>query len=88
MNTPDPMTVAELRELLATFPDDMPVLVQGYEDGYDPLLRDGVYTQTMYFNVEKCNVYGPHFPHQRTGLGTYPASRVADALVLARDVPR
>lgn len=29
------LTVGRLRELLAAFEDDTPVLVDGYEDGYD-----------------------------------------------------
>ncbi|WP_313263064.1 hypothetical protein [Stutzerimonas kunmingensis] len=31
------MTVAQLIQLLQQFPDDMAVLVEGYENGYDPI---------------------------------------------------
>ena len=31
------MTVSELTQLLATYPPDMRVVVDGYEDGYDDL---------------------------------------------------
>jgi hypothetical protein len=31
----DPVTVKELMEILKTFPEDLPVLVSGYESGYE-----------------------------------------------------
>lgn len=31
------MTVAQLIQWLQQFPDDMAVLVEGYENGYDPI---------------------------------------------------
>jgi hypothetical protein len=31
------LTVQQLIELLRQYPDDLPVVVQSYEDGYDPV---------------------------------------------------
>ena len=36
------MTVKALRDRLADLPDDMKVLVEGYEGGYDPLLPENI----------------------------------------------
>lgn len=38
----DEMTVGELRAYLETFDDDMIVCVNGYETGYDPVIRPNI----------------------------------------------
>ena len=52
------MRVGELKRLLEAFPDDMPVVVNGYEDGFDnaapPILRNVI------LHVYKVSYYGPH----------------------------
>jgi len=41
------MTIKELKDKLSEFPDDMTVVVSGYENGYDDIYSD----------VEKITVY-------------------------------
>jgi len=55
--TNKPTTVQELIDILKTFPPDMPVLVSGYETGYecfyDPYVADLVHQpDNMYFDGE------------------------------------
>jgi len=38
------MTVRQVIELLQQYPDDLPVVVQGYEEGYDPVTDVGELT--------------------------------------------
>ncbi len=41
------MTVAELMQLLAVLPSDTPVLVSGYESGYDELDSANIQAKTV-----------------------------------------
>ena len=41
------MTVREFKELLEKYPSDMPVMVSGYEDGWDDVKPGSVSKQTV-----------------------------------------
>lgn len=41
------MTVKELMELLKKYPDDLRVVVNGYEDGYDDLSPNRIFTRKI-----------------------------------------
>lgn len=41
------MTVKELMELLEKYPDDLRVVVNGYEDGYDDISPERIFTRKI-----------------------------------------
>ena len=47
------MTVKELANLLATYPPDLRVVVNGYEDGYDDLSPEQIASVKIALNVGK-----------------------------------
>ena len=54
------MNVKELRELLAHYPDDMPVMVDGYEGGLCDLDADRIESAPVFTNVNRESYYGAH----------------------------
>lgn len=55
------MTVKELREILASHPDDLRVMVRGYEAGLEDLLPSEVKVVHVRLNVnDSPSIYGPH----------------------------
>lgn len=78
------MTVRELINLLATYPDDLRVVVNGYEDGFDDLSRDKMKIVEIALNVGTESYVGEHgdwFPEIH---GKQKDIEVAKALVLQR----
>ena len=78
------MTVGQLVELLQGYPQDLRVVVNGYEDGYDDLSPEQVSAVRIALNTGKHDWEGRHGdPGGSTGR---PAadSDVVDALVLQR----
>jgi hypothetical protein len=55
------MTVKELVELLGKYPSDMPVMVQGYEGGFQDVLETNITTQEIVIDYHRGECfYGPH----------------------------
>ena len=54
------MTVSELCELLANYPQDLPVMVDGYEGGFDDVAANQVAIQDIQLDVNKFWFYGRH----------------------------
>lgn len=52
------MTVQELIEALSQFPSDMPVVVRGYESGYNDI--QNVKPLSMQLSINKTWYYGAH----------------------------
>lgn len=78
------MTVRELINLLATYPDDLRVVVNGYEDGFDDLSRDNLKIVEIALNTGTESYVGEHgywFPEVH---GKQKDIEVAKALVLQR----
>ncbi|MYC08253.1 MAG: hypothetical protein F4X57_13965 [Chloroflexi bacterium] len=78
------MTVHELIVLLETYPDDLRVVVNGYEDGFDDLSPDSLKVVEITLNTGTESYVGEHgywFPevHRRP-----KDIEVAEALVLQR----
>ena len=46
------MTVKELMELLEKYPDDLRVVVNGYEDGYDDISPERIFTRKIQLDAE------------------------------------
>ena len=74
-----------LQEILKQYPDDMPVMVQGYEGGYADVVTKGIVTSNIFLNVnEDVDYYGDHeasFPDEYED-DEYES---VEALVLLRD---
>ena len=52
------MTIEELVRLLATYPPDMRVVVNGYEDGYDDLSPEQLRRVKITLNTGEARVCG------------------------------
>jgi hypothetical protein len=67
-------TVGELREILESYPDDMPVIVSGYENGYENFYHP---------IVQKVE----HLPENKYWDGEFQIDEKGiDALILEREV--
>ena len=78
------MTVGQLVELLQGYPQDIRVVVNGYEDGYDDLSPEQVSAVRIALNTGKHDWEGRHGdPGGPTGRPDAD-SDVVDALVLRR----
>ncbi|MDE2687814.1 MAG: hypothetical protein OXI16_10020 [Chloroflexota bacterium] len=81
------MTVHELIALLETYPDDLRVVVNGYEDGFDDLSRDSLKVVEITLNTGTESYVGEHgywFPEIQGRNGRPKDIEVAKALVLHR----
>jgi hypothetical protein len=77
------MTVAELIELLATYPPGLRVVVDGYEDGFDDVLPERVSVTRIELDVGRAWWEGRHAAAAAGGTAHSDAPGV-DALALAR----
>ena len=75
------MTVSELTQLLATYPPDMRVVVNGYEEGYDDLEAHLVSVREIRLDAGNKWWEGPH---REAWDDRMEGSAVVDALVLHR----
>ena len=82
------MTVAELRELLTNYPQGMPVMIDGYEGGYDDVAANRIAAREVRLDVNPEWYYGRHDNPEiegnkfRDAVYTGP---VVTALVISRD---
>ena len=60
-----PVTVGELIEALGRHDPDMPVVVDGYEDGYDSLTVDSIAVISVVPDASKTDLIGVVGDHQR-----------------------
>ena len=78
------MTIGELVRLLETYPLDMRVVVDGYEEGYDDLSPEQVSVVKVELNTGTQAWQGRHgVPHDRPDR-LQAHSHAIDALVLSR----
>ena len=75
------MNVKELIEILGEYPQEMRVVVQGYEDGYDDLASDQILKCTIALDVGRERWEGMHGD---PGYKRSEDDEVVDALVLRR----
>ncbi len=54
------MTVKELVELLEKYPDDLRVVVNGYEDGYDDISPKRIFTRKIQLDAGTHDWEGQH----------------------------
>ena len=75
------MTVAELIRLLQTHPPDMPVMVEGYEDGFDELEPPLIAVKEMRLD---CGEYWWEGRHRESWDTRREGSGIVNALALQR----
>ena len=78
------MTAEELIQLLAQYPPDLRVVVNGYEDGYDDLSPKQVVPVKIALNTGKHRWEGKHGDPDRPNGDMSDDPDVVDALVLRR----
>ncbi len=78
------MTVEQLIELLATYPPELRVVVNGYEEGFDDVAPERVSVTRIALDVGKNPWAGRHDTPGPGAAGERPAP-VVDALVLWRE---
>ena len=54
------MTVKELAELLEKYPDDLRVVVNGYEDGYDDIAPERISVKKIQLDTKTHDWEGQH----------------------------
>lgn len=83
------MTVAELQKLLAQHPPDLPVMVDGYEAGYDDLAADQIARRQVQLNVNGEWYYGQHDAPEPPGTPppADPPTGIAAWMETSRDGP-
>lgn len=75
------MTVAELIRILRNYPDDMRVVVNGYEEGFDDLEADLIYVRELRINAGEKWWEGRH---RTLGDNRSEGNAIGEALVLPR----
>ena len=78
------MTVSELIQLLAAYPADLRVVVNGYEDGYDDLSPKQISTVKIALNTGKHEWEGRHGDPDGLTRSAPEGAEVVEALVLRR----
>lgn len=77
------MTVKELAELLKKYPDDLRVVVNGYEDGYDDISPERIATTKIQLDAGIHDWEGQHNVPSNVDASTDDA-KIVDALVFRR----
>ena len=79
------MTVREMIRLLSAYPDDLRVVVNGYEEGFDDLSQDSLKVVKIALNTGTQSWVGIHGdPMDYKGSEAQESPEVVDALVLWR----
>ncbi|MDE2715781.1 MAG: hypothetical protein OXI33_02055 [Chloroflexota bacterium] len=78
------MTVNELIKLLSAYPDDLRVVVNGYEDGFDDLSPDRLSIVKIALNTSTESYLGKHGYWYPEIEGKQKGVEMVEALVLER----
>ena len=78
------MTVKELVELLEKYPDDLRIVVNGYEDGYDDILPERISTTKIQLDAGTPDWEGQHSDPHYESEATTDDAKIVDALVFCR----
>ena len=78
------MTVGQLTRLLQNYPQDMRVVVDGYEDGYDDLSPEQIAVVKIALNIGKHRWEGMHGDLRGLTRRAPDDAEVVEALVLKR----
>ena len=77
------MTVKELMELLEKYPNDLRVVVNGYEDGYDDISPNRIFTRKIQLDAGTPDWEGQHGDPLNVDESTDEA-KIVEALVFHR----
>ena len=78
------MLVGELIEALRKYPEDLRVVVNGYEEGYDDLTPERIFTAKISLNTGKHEWEGRHGDPRFLEEKTLKRAELVEALVLRR----
>lgn len=78
------MTVKELVEFLGKYPDDLRVVVNGYEDGFDDILSERISTTKIQLDAGKHDWEGQHGDPPYESKEKIDDAKIVDALVFHR----
>ena len=78
------MTVKELMKLLEKYPDDLRVVVNGYEDGYDDITPERISTTRIQLDAGTHDWEGQHNVPPYENEATTDDAEIVDALVFHR----
>ena len=78
------MTVKELAELLRKYPDDLQVVVNGYEDGYDDLSPERISVIKIQLDTQIYDWEGQHSDFYGLKRETTDDAEIVGALVFRR----
>ncbi len=78
------MTVKSLKELLSQYPENLRVVVNGYEDGYDDLAQERISVRKIKLNTQIHDWEGQHSDFGDFKETMTDGAEIAEALVLRR----
>lgn len=78
------MTVKALKELLNQYPENLCVVVNGYEDGYDGIAQEHISVRKVQLNTKTKDWEGQHSDLDRLNQAKADAAETAEALVFHR----
>ena len=78
------MTVREMIDLLGSYPDDMQVVVNGYEEGYDDLSPRQISVERIALNTGVHNWEGRHGHADEVPIASGESVSTTDVLVIRR----
>ena len=79
------MTVKSLKELLSQYPENLRVVVNGYEDGYDDLAQERISVRKIKLNTQVHDWEGQHSDFDSLSQARADAGESAEALVFHRE---
>ena len=78
------MTVKELMEFLEKYPDDLRVVVNGYEDGYDDISPNRIFTRKIQLDAGTPDWEGQHGDPPYESEEKIDDAKIVEALVFHR----
>ena len=78
------MTVKALTELLSQYPENLRVVVNGYEDGYDDLAQERISVRKILLNTKTETWEGQHSDFDSLSHAKANAAETVEALVFRR----
>ena len=78
------MTVKALKQLLNQYPENLRVVVNGYEDGYDDVAQERISVRKIQLNTKTKDWEGQHSEFDSLNQAEAEAAEAVEALVFRR----